>query len=68
LLLRKRTPEATFGELGRLVRAAWRDLPKEERAPYEAKATADATRYAAAVGAAGEDSDGWRSHSPTKPL
>jgi hypothetical protein len=53
--IKAQTPEATFGELGRLVGAAWRALAAVERAPYEAKAKVDAARYAAEVQAIADE-------------
>ena len=59
-------PEASFGELGKILGARWKEMDDEAREPYVAKAAEDKASYerekkaaagASAVTAAGEDSD-----------
>ena len=59
-------PEASFGELGKILGARWKEMDDAAREPYVAKAAEDKARYerekkaadgANAVTAAGEDSD-----------
>ena len=58
-------PEASFGELGKILGARWKEMDDAAREPYVAKAAEDKARYerekaaaaASAVTAAGEDSD-----------
>ena len=40
-------PSATFGDVGKLLGAAWKAAGPEERAPFDAQAAADADRYKA---------------------
>ena len=48
-------PEVGGGELGKVLRAEFKALSSEERAPYEAKAAADKERYEAECAATGFD-------------
>merc|ERR1712066_1107880 len=38
-------PDASFGEIGKLLGAAWKDLSAKDKKPYEAKAEKDKKRY-----------------------
>jgi hypothetical protein len=40
-------PDATFGELGKLLGAAWKEVSEGDRKPYNDQAKADKERYAA---------------------
>ena len=65
--IKAENPEASFGELGKILGARWKEMDDAAREPYVAKAAEDKARYArekkaaaagaSAVTAAGEDSD-----------
>jgi len=42
------SPDATFGETGKILGAKWKELSESDRKPYEAQAATDKKRYAAA--------------------
>lgn len=44
-LVRAANPGVTFGQLGKLLGAKWKELNDEEKQPYQAKADADKKRY-----------------------
>lgn len=41
-------PDATFGDLGKLLGAKWKEMSDSEKKPYTAKAEADKVRYESA--------------------
>ncbi|GJN93760.1 hypothetical protein Rhopal_006817-T1 [Rhodotorula paludigena] len=43
--VKEENPDVTFGEIGKILGAKWKELPEDERAPYEEKAKADKARY-----------------------
>jgi len=43
--IKEDNPAATFGELGKLLGAAWKGLPADEKKPYETAAEEDKQRY-----------------------
>lgn len=43
--IKKSNPEATFGQLGKLLGEAWKELNDKDKAPYVKKAEADKARY-----------------------
>jgi hypothetical protein len=43
--VREDNPDATFGQVGKLLGERWKALSESERAPYKAKADADKKRY-----------------------
>eukprot|EP01089_Gocevia_fonbrunei_P009266 TRINITY_DN2138_c0_g1_i2.p1 TRINITY_DN2138_c0_g1~~TRINITY_DN2138_c0_g1_i2.p1 ORF type:complete len:231 (-),score=70.23 TRINITY_DN2138_c0_g1_i2:69-761(-) len=44
-LIKTKNPNATFGEMGKLVGEAWRNLVEADKQPYVKKATEDKNRY-----------------------
>ncbi|KAJ3208112.1 Non-histone chromosomal protein 6 [Clydaea vesicula] len=48
-IIKAEKPDAGFGELGKLLGEAWRNLPEEEKAVYQEKADKDKVRYAEAA-------------------
>ena len=44
-IVRAENPDATFGQLGKLLGDKWKALTPEEKGPYEQKAAADKKRY-----------------------
>lgn len=53
-IVRAENPEASFGDLGRLLGERWKSLSADEKAPYEQKAIADKKRYEQAKAAYAE--------------
>lgn len=43
--IRQENPEASFGQIGKLLGQKWNSLSAEEKAPYEDKAGVDKKRY-----------------------
>ncbi|KAL2020158.1 hypothetical protein VTK56DRAFT_8682 [Thermocarpiscus australiensis] len=43
--VRAENPQATFGQVGKILGERWKALSDKQRAPYEAKAAADKKRY-----------------------
>jgi len=43
--IKEDNPTASFGEIGKLLGAAWKALPAEDKKPYEASAAEDKARY-----------------------
>jgi hypothetical protein len=43
--VKKENPDMTFGEISRLVSEQWKNMSKEDKAPYEEKAAHDKERY-----------------------
>ncbi|GAA5930695.1 non-histone chromosomal protein 6 [Sporobolomyces koalae] len=43
--VREENPDVSFGEIGRLLGAKWKEADAEERAPFEEKAKEDKARY-----------------------
>lgn len=43
--VRAENPDASFGQIGRLLGERWKALSDAEKAPYENKASADKKRY-----------------------
>jgi len=44
-LIKEKNPNATFGDMGKLIGEAWRALTEEDKKPYAQKATEDKQRY-----------------------
>ena len=44
-IVKEENPEATFGEIARIISAKFKELPPEERATWDEKAVADKERY-----------------------
>ncbi|EGU11435.1 Non-histone chromosomal protein [Rhodotorula toruloides ATCC 204091] len=51
-VVKEENPDVTFvghcesiGEIGKILGAKWKELPEDERKPYEEKASADKSRY-----------------------
>ncbi|KXN85193.1 Non-histone chromosomal protein 6 [Leucoagaricus sp. SymC.cos] len=42
--IKAENPDASFGEVGKLLGAKWKEMDEEEKKPYVAQATADKTR------------------------
>lgn len=47
--IKEENPDATFGELGKIIGAKWHELTEEDKAPYQEKADEDKKRYAKAI-------------------
>ena len=45
-IVKEENPEASFGEVARLISAKFKELPADERAIWDQKAAADKERYA----------------------
>ncbi|ORZ13543.1 high mobility group box domain-containing protein, partial [Absidia repens] len=45
--IKAENPDATFGQLGKLLGAKWKELSDAEKKPYQDKADADKKRYEA---------------------
>lgn len=43
--IKEKNPEATFGEIAKLISAEFKKLPTKERAKWDKKAEADKARY-----------------------
>ncbi|CDH53379.1 nucleosome binding protein [Lichtheimia corymbifera JMRC:FSU:9682] len=43
--VKEENPEATFGDIGKLLGQKWKELTDEEKKPYQDKAVADKQRY-----------------------
>ncbi|KAI8912590.1 high mobility group box domain-containing protein [Gorgonomyces haynaldii] len=43
--IKEENPEASFGELGKLLGQKWKELDEEDKKPYQEKAEADKARY-----------------------
>ncbi|CEO95459.1 HMG box domain-containing protein [Plasmodiophora brassicae] len=43
--IKEDNPDATFGELGKILGQKWKELDEKEKAPYEKLAAADKARY-----------------------
>ncbi|TIA89762.1 hypothetical protein E3P99_01903 [Wallemia hederae] len=43
--VREEHPEASFGEIGKILGAKWKEMPTEEKKPFEDQAAADKARY-----------------------
>ncbi|GAA5960914.1 hypothetical protein JCM3765_007535 [Sporobolomyces pararoseus] len=43
--VKEENPDVTFGEIGKLLGAKWKEADAEERAPFEEKAKEDKARY-----------------------
>ncbi|KZV88554.1 hypothetical protein EXIGLDRAFT_722601 [Exidia glandulosa HHB12029] len=44
--IKEENPEASFGELGKLLGAKWKEMDDEEKTPYAEKAEKDKARVA----------------------
>jgi len=59
-IVREENPGIKFGDVGKMLGQRWKNLPEDDKAPYEAKAAADKKRYEdekAAYNAADEDDE-----------
>lgn len=45
-VVKEENPTATFGEMGKLLGARWKELSEDDKAPYSQKAEQDKQRYA----------------------
>ncbi|GAA5891480.1 hypothetical protein JCM8208_007297 [Rhodotorula glutinis] len=43
--VKEENPDVTFGEIGKLLGAKWKEATDDEKKPYQAKAEADKERY-----------------------
>ncbi|KAJ1915381.1 Non-histone chromosomal protein 6 [Tieghemiomyces parasiticus] len=43
--VKQNNPEATFGELGKLLGAQWKEMTPAQKAPFDRQAEADKVRY-----------------------
>ncbi|RKO86622.1 high mobility group box domain-containing protein, partial [Blyttiomyces helicus] len=43
--IKEQNPDATFGQLGKLLGAAWQELNDKDKAVYNQKSEADKARY-----------------------
>jgi hypothetical protein len=44
--IKKENPDASFGEIGKLLGAAWKEITESDKKDYQEKAVKDKTRYA----------------------
>ncbi|CCK71495.1 high-mobility group nucleosome-binding protein KNAG_0H00800 [Huiozyma naganishii CBS 8797] len=44
-IVKSENPNATFGQLGKLLGEKWKNMSTEDKEPYDAKAAADKKRY-----------------------
>ena len=63
---KEENPEATFGDIGKLIGAAWKEVTGEERAVYERMADEDKERYAKECEEMGIEVGGKKSETSTK--
>jgi len=45
--VRDNNPDISFGQIGKILGERWKNMTKEEKVPYEAKANKDKERYEA---------------------
>ena len=63
---KEENPEATFGDIGKLIGAAWKEVTEEERAVYEKMADEDKERYVKECEEMGIEVGGKKSEASTK--
>ena len=63
---KEENPEATFGDIGKLIGAAWKEVTGEERAVYEKMADEDKERYVKECEEMGIEVGGKKSETSTK--
>ena len=63
---KEENPEATFGDIGKLIGAAWKEVTGEERAVYEKMADEDKERYVKECEEMGIEVGGKKSEASTK--
>ena len=63
---KEENPEATFGDIGKLIGAAWKEVTGEERAVYEKMADEDKERYVKECEEMGIEVGGKKAEASTK--